>query len=96
MKIINVVYFTNEKQHCCPDLEIENWFDSILSSKENLVHVSTELQLTRLRLGVKQKDISPFTLNMNTQIIKCDEKGQLSEYPDELDILRNILFDLSR
>lgn len=96
MKNINVVNFTNEKQHSCPDLEIEHWFDSVLSTTENVVHLSTELQLTRLRLGVKQKDITTFTLNVNGQTITCDEKGQLSDYPYELSILANILFQLSR
>ncbi len=96
MKKINTVFFTKEHSHSCPDLELEKWFQSVLSSNENVVYLSTDLQLTRLRLAVKQKSISTFTLNINNKISKCNEKGQLSDYPEELSTLHNLLFSLSR
>lgn len=96
MKKINTVFFTKEHKHACADLELEKWFQTILSSSDNIVYLSTDLQLTRLRLAVKQKSISTFTLNIDNTIIKCDEKGQLSNYPIELSTLPNLLYLISR
>lgn len=96
MKIINVVYFTNEKQHCCPDLEIEYWFNSILSSEEDVIYISTTLQLLRLRLAIKQKEISIFDFNVNNKIIRFLDNGKFPDdsYLEELETWENFLYKL--
>jgi len=96
MKNINVVHFTNEKEHSCPDLQIEEWFQSVLSSPEENFHISTTLQLLRLRLAIKQKEISIFNLNVNNKIVRFldNEKFPANSSIDELETWENFLYKL--
>ncbi len=96
MKKITIVYFTKEYSHACPDLQIEEWFQSILGSQEEVLYISTTLQLLRLRLAIKQKEISNFNLDVNDKIIRFLDNGKFNpeSHSEALDSWENFLYKL--
>lgn len=99
MKNIAHVIFTDKQEHSCADLQLENWFNSIKSSNSETVYLSSDLQLTRLRVAVKEKEISPFLVVIDSSDNKlystliCDTSGKLDAYPK---ILSTLLYLLQR
>lgn len=100
MKNITHVIFTDKQEHSCPDLKLENWFNSIKLSDSETVYLSSDLQLTRLRVAVKEKEISPFLVVIESSPNKlhstliCNTSGKLNAYPETLstfcDLLRRL------
>tara|TARA_B100002019_G_C21201624_1_gene564340 strand:- start:29 stop:343 length:315 start_codon:yes stop_codon:yes gene_type:complete len=102
MKNIKQVIFTDNLNDAVPDLSIERWFKEVINSEKTILYISTDLQLTRLRLGTKEKVISPFfiTFNLkrqenNNNKYHVDSNGKIKEqFPDELSVLDTILSKL--
>tara|TARA_B100000700_G_scaffold69353_1_gene76861 strand:- start:117 stop:431 length:315 start_codon:yes stop_codon:yes gene_type:complete len=102
MKVIEQVIFTDNLNDAVPDLSIERWFREIMNSKKSIIYLSTDLQLSRLRLGTKEKVISSFfiTFNLkrqenNNNKYHVDSNGKIKEqFPDELSVIDTILSKL--
>lgn len=97
MKNIAHVIFTDKQEHSCPDLQLENWFNSIKLSDSETVYLSSDLQLTRLRVAVKEQEISPFLFVIESSPNKlystliCNTSDKLDPYPKTLSTLLYLL-----
>ena len=69
------------------DKHLEEWYQSVLDTarEEDLrtIFVSTEIQVLRLRVGVKEGDLLPFTFNIghDSYEVNLDGKFDSDRYP---------------
>lgn len=67
------------------DNNLESWYQDVLSSLDNSkgVHlfVATELQVMRLRVGIKEGDIEPFKLNIKGDVFHIGQNGRFNPWP---------------
>ena len=74
---------------------IEEWYqsviDSLLKEKDVNLFVATEMMLMRLRIGVREGDLSSLRLFFNNQFYDIDKEGKIVDWPHNLGVLDNYL-----
>lgn len=79
------------------DDEVEAWYSDLL--KSNYVHIliSTQVQLLRLRVGVAEKEITPFELFIDFEsFTTCDKNGVLVKYPPQFNVGLSLMAKLAK
>lgn len=99
MKSLKTVILCNRSDYAIADAMLEQWFqDSVISSGLDYVYIANELQLTRLRIAVKEGKITPFKMRVEGEsddvVYKCDKHGKFDKWPEQLYLLNSLLVKL--
>ena len=78
MKKINVV-ISNDNKHAVTDWNARDWYLALEDG--DTAFVATGLMLNELRLGVRSKEVEPFSFTFDDKTISCGENGQLDDWP---------------
>jgi hypothetical protein len=91
---LTVTWLQQDVLACC-DKNIEAWYQRILAleDKELTTFVATELQVLRLRVGVKEGELPPFCFKVEDSIYQVGRNGRYTAYPHqpEFEISDNLL-----
>jgi hypothetical protein len=77
MKKINVS-ISNKDEHAVTDWNARQWYLSLKDGDTAIV--ATAIMFNELRVGVKNKEIEPFSFEFRGKTINCEENGQISEW----------------
>lgn len=73
------------------DNEIENWYQRVLNDCPEEIEVSSETELLRLRIGVKEGEISSMVVLVDDTEIRVDKYGRMEFWPDTLCVKDELL-----
>ena len=74
-----IVVISKDNANAVTDWNARSWYLGLKDGDR--VFVSTGLMLNELRLGVRNKEVTPFKFLFNNKTISCGEKGQLDDWP---------------
>jgi len=76
MKKIHVV-ISKDNKHAVSDWEARNWYQNLLNSGET-AYVASSIMLNELRVGVRLKEIEPFSFEYEGGTYSIGEDAKLS------------------
>ncbi len=83
MKTLKVI-LTRDASHAISDWDVEKWYQELLSSDKDTAYVATSIMLSVIRVGVRLKEVKPFTFEYEGKVVTCLEDGQLDQWHNGL------------
>jgi hypothetical protein len=77
------IVITSDNKYSISDMNIEAWYQNILSSKEKVAYIATGLQFNRIRLGIMQKDFTVDPFYIDNDKYKFDDSSMLCKYDND-------------